>query len=490
MRIELDGRAIVARRGEPVAVALLCAGQEVLGRSAKYHRARGPQCLSGHCDGCLMRVEGMPSVPTCKLPAREGLRVETQNVWGTAEVDLLALTDQVFPRGLDHHHLMTETKLGNALMQRIARRIAGLGKLPGRDLRPSPRRVCEVDVIVVGEGEAATLAAREARGRGRRVAFVSGGAAPAGVVHRRGEVVAIDRRNPLAPTAPVSAGASRRWKVLVATGARALEGERVELLLAPELVVIPSPRESLPIFPGRDLAGVYSSSALATLEEADVAPSGRLVVVSDPRQRDAGEALAHRLGRRGARGSRGAMPEYVGLGEVAGFEEGLRGRELRLVDGRRLAVDLLVVLGYEARDTSLPGMAGVRLPFDPVAGIFRVDEDSAPPGLRVVAGESPAVMSSGAPHSGDGSGKCVVCRCEDVTRAELAEAYAAGQRDLESLKRFTGFGTGYCQGRDCTAAVARWLVAKGEPAPEKPITPRPPARPVSFAALASLVDES
>jgi len=41
------------------------------------------------------------------------------------------------------------------------------------------------------------------------------------------------------------------------------------------------------------------------------------------------------------------------------------------------------------------------------------------------------------------SNKILICRCEDVTLNELVEAVEKGHDDLESVKRFTGFGTGW-----------------------------------------------
>jgi len=87
------------------------------------------------------------------------------------------------------------------------------------------------------------------------------------------------------------------------------------------------------------------------------------------------------------------------------------------------------------------------------------------------------------------SGKIVVCRCEDVTLHELDEAIAAGHRDLESVKRFTGFGTGFCQGKQCVALCARLLVERGGELPTSPITPRPPFHPIELAKLAALLDD-
>jgi len=83
-----------------------------------------------------------------------------------------------------------------------------------------------------------------------------------------------------------------------------------------------------------------------------------------------------------------------------------------------------------------------------------------------------------------------VCRCEDVTLAEVRAVIDGGLRDIEEIKRYTGLGTGPCQGKECMAAVARVLVAAGQdPARIRPFTARPPAEAVSFAALATLRDE-
>ena len=85
------------------------------------------------------------------------------------------------------------------------------------------------------------------------------------------------------------------------------------------------------------------------------------------------------------------------------------------------------------------------------------------------------------------SGKVLACRCEDVTLHELHDAIARGHDDVESLKRYTGFGTGWCQGKWCLALCARVLAEKGGDA-STPFTPRPPFHPVTLADLAALED--
>ena len=81
--------------------------------------------------------------------------------------------------------------------------------------------------------------------------------------------------------------------------------------------------------------------------------------------------------------------------------------------------------------------------------------------------------------------KTLVCRCEDVTLHELEAAMERGYKDIESVKRYTGFGTGWCQGKWCLAVCARLIHERGGEV-EKPITPRPPFHPVPLAVLAGL----
>jgi bacterioferritin-associated ferredoxin len=81
--------------------------------------------------------------------------------------------------------------------------------------------------------------------------------------------------------------------------------------------------------------------------------------------------------------------------------------------------------------------------------------------------------------------KTLACRCEDVTLHDLEDAIARGYTDIESLKRYTGFGTGWCQGKGCVSLCGRLLVERGGSA-ALPFTPRPPFHPVELGLLAGL----
>ena len=84
------------------------------------------------------------------------------------------------------------------------------------------------------------------------------------------------------------------------------------------------------------------------------------------------------------------------------------------------------------------------------------------------------------------SRKVILCRCEDVTLHDVQHAVAAGYADLEEVKRYTGFGTGPSQGKECLREVARAVAGAGGRAPQTmaPFTTRPPLVPTELGLLA------
>jgi NAD(P)H-nitrite reductase large subunit len=51
----------------------------------------------------------------------------------------------------------------------------------------------------------------------------------------------------------------------------------------------------------------------------------------------------------------------------------------------------------------------------------------------------------------------IICRCEEITMADIKRAIALGARDLDAVKRMTRAGMGLCQGRTCSELVRRIL---------------------------------
>jgi NAD(P)H-nitrite reductase large subunit len=81
----------------------------------------------------------------------------------------------------------------------------------------------------------------------------------------------------------------------------------------------------------------------------------------------------------------------------------------------------------------------------------------------------------------------ILCRCENVTAAEVERAVAEhGARTGDQIKKLTRAGMGPCQGRTCLALAARWL-AEHQGRPLEEITwpaARPPVMPVPLGVLA------
>jgi bacterioferritin-associated ferredoxin len=85
----------------------------------------------------------------------------------------------------------------------------------------------------------------------------------------------------------------------------------------------------------------------------------------------------------------------------------------------------------------------------------------------------------------------IVCRCEEVSRAELDAACDAGARDMNQLKAWTRCGMGSCQGRLCGDIAGELLmqrVGAGSREVVGRFTVRLPLRPVTLAALTGSFD--
>jgi sarcosine oxidase subunit beta len=81
------------------------------------------------------------------------------------------------------------------------------------------------------------------------------------------------------------------------------------------------------------------------------------------------------------------------------------------------------------------------------------------------------------------STKAIVCRCEDVTLADIEHTLAIGYRTVEEVKRYTGLGTGPCEGKECMLHAAR-LCARAGATEIEPFTSRPPVQSAPLAIFA------
>ena len=83
------------------------------------------------------------------------------------------------------------------------------------------------------------------------------------------------------------------------------------------------------------------------------------------------------------------------------------------------------------------------------------------------------------------SPETVICRCEEVTLAEIEAGFAPGSRSIGAAKRATRAGMGRCQGRYCGPILAALAAAGRGVALDEAAhwAPRPPVKPIRIADI-------
>lgn len=78
LRLSVNGQAVEVPAGSSVAAAIATAGVTVLRRSAGG-QPRAPLCGMGVCFECRVRIDEVTQQRACMTPAREGMRVATDD---------------------------------------------------------------------------------------------------------------------------------------------------------------------------------------------------------------------------------------------------------------------------------------------------------------------------------------------------------------------------------------------------------------------------
>ncbi|MDX2012926.1 MAG: 2Fe-2S iron-sulfur cluster-binding protein [Myxococcaceae bacterium] len=394
---ELDGESIVAQAGEPVAAAFVAAGRSTLSRSIKYHRPRGPFCFSGGCAHCLVRIDGVPNQYACQVPVKPGMRVERQNAFPDASIDVLRATDFVFSKWFNHHEFLAGVPVVEKVMLEVARKLAGLGLLPEKAAPArEPALVEHVGVAIVGAGAAGLSAARaladrgvdftlfekEPRCGGRLLTGLDEGA-PAVALPGRGDV--------------------RTGAVVVGLfaddgppGLAVIRNERLHLVFFQRLLLANGGQPTLLTFPNNDLPGVYASRAVSRLIRLHrVLPGARIAVVGEP---DECRALARLVTDAGG--------EAVAVGASPVRAHGLRRVDALTVSqqGRveKIACDAVALCAPVSPSFELARAAGARVSWNGRSRLFTVEADASGRATPTtwVAGELRGPMSAAASAEG------------------------------------------------------------------------------------------
>jgi sarcosine oxidase, subunit alpha len=466
------GEAVKAFAGDTIGSALFACGQRVFSRSFKYHRPRGLLCCSGSCPNCMMTVDGVPNVRVCVEPARQGADVRPQNVWGSLEHDLLAITDKLggpfTPVGF-YYRTMIRPRRAWPLYERFLRSVAGLGRFDPHGGRSGRFDVehRRAEVLVIGGGTSGRSAAERLAAEGKHVALVD-----------EDSYLEIDEGD----FEVIRGRALGIWE----GGLVPVDGGHVLYRFRAEKIVVAAGAIEQPlIFPGNDLVGVMLPEAVRRLvDEWAIKPGKRAVVIT-----------ADQNGRDAAMRLKSAGVEIAGVYDLRRErirEIAAKGRSGRLrsvdLDGRRVECDLLVMSGGRQPAYSLLAQAGARVEYDDAKGIFvPTDLPDDVEAVGSVTGDDLAAAVPAATYNGaSGEGKCFVCICEDVTDKDLKRAIAEGFDSIELAKRYTTVTMGPCQGRLCHLPAIRVYGRENESdaATIGTTTSRPPWAPVTLGLLA------
>lgn len=380
--IEYDGRSIPAREGEPLAISLLAAGIDTLSRSVKFHRPRGPSCLRGNCEGCLMRVDGEPNRMACTMPSRDGRVLHTQNAFPSAQVDFMRITDWFFPKQFDHHHLMVRYGTAiNEVMQVFARKMAGLGTLPEGWSHVHPPEAIQCDVLVVGLGPVGISVAEALARAGLSVLAVEEEPTVGGLVRDSLRLHELDGRMLCgaawadARLASVrAAGVDVRLSAAACAtyddGTIVIGTDRALWVRSKARVFCNGCHESIEPFGDNDLPGVYTARAAARALRFGVRVGERVLVCGREPEDDAlCEALAV-VGAEVVRLSPGeVLVEATGLGSVSGAI--VRGADAT----HKIKCDAIVSAMVRTAAFELAGQAGVESVHDRERRCFAVRAD-------------------------------------------------------------------------------------------------------------------
>ena len=380
--IDFEGASVAAFEGEPVAVALHAAGIQTLARSSKYHRPRGLFCLDGHCAACFVRIDGRPNQRACQTPARADLRCARQNAFPSADLDLLAAADWLFPEGMDHHTMMTGSRTGNALFLKLVREMGGAGTLPdaAASIKLAPRDET-LDACVIGGGPAGLAAARAIAeaAPGARVALYDEQASPggsllaeAGGTARATEMADLARGAGARLTArataigyyPEDEGPAGRGLLAVVVGGRLLRVQARRYLYATG-----GYDQNLP-FADNDRPGVISARACGRLAfhwGVRPVPTKAKVIILDGAPTAA--PLARGLAAAGVATLRVDLVRETVIG--ARGTTRVRGLVVESPDGtRKVAGDLVAVATLPSPASELPRQHGAAVVFDAERGGF------------------------------------------------------------------------------------------------------------------------
>lgn len=544
LQFTFDDRTIVARPGQSVAAALIEAGIREY-RETKSGQWRGVFCGMGVCQECLVEIDGRPNQRACMAKVAPGIAVRRQ----LALPDLRAsapAADTPSPRRETPDVLVIGGGAGG-LTAAIAAARAGARTLllderrvPGGQYFKQTAPDLEMPPLdgqqregtdLVGAAEAAgveILHGTEVWGAFQGPVFYAERDGGALIVEPKATIVATGAyERPLMvpgwhlPGVMTVGAAQTLWRSY-----RTLPGRRVAVFGSGPL----NYQVALELLDGgADVRIVAEAAAPPWSKPAAFAA----MIAADPKLALRGAAMLSRLA------AKGSAPRYrTLLDRIEPWPDGLRayaradggGIDALDVDavcmnyGFQPQNEILRLLGAAMTyDTGMDQLRPVRSEImeTSVSGLFAIGDCcglGGAPAAQVeghIAGAAAAVASgastavpdtastrrlsrhrrfqtmlwrlydAAARPLADAPAGTLVCRCEEVTRADVDAALGKNVAEIGSVKRTTRLGMGRCQGRYCGPALARYLAGRTDRPMEDLsfFAPRTPIKPVPIRAI-------
>lgn len=150
-----EGETFTGFAGDSFSSALLASGQQLLGRSFKYHRPRSVLSMANHDVNALFQSAEEPNIRGDVTPVAEGVELRACNVNGTLANDrdrYIGLLSRFLPVGF-YYKAFHKPRRFFPFWERLIREKAGLGTIDTRwSARRKPKQYGFCDLLVIGAG--------------------------------------------------------------------------------------------------------------------------------------------------------------------------------------------------------------------------------------------------------------------------------------------------------------------------------------------------
>ena len=342
-----DGQPYSGYAGDVIASALMAQGRQVMSRSFKYHRPRGPLTMAGHDVNALVQVDAEPNVRGDRHPILPGMAVTSVNRFGSLDRDksaALGLFSRFLPVGF-YYKTFFRPKGAWQWFERPIRELAGLGRLdPKAEHGYYDKAYLFCDVLVVGGGPAGLEAAIAAGEAGAQTLLVDEWPALGGsLLYGRGGA---DRRQALVARAKAAANLTIMSDTAV-TGlfsdlwVSAVSGNRFFKIRAKQIILATGAFDQPLVFRNNDRPGIlFADAAQRAMRLYGVKPGRRAVV-----------ATANRFGYEAALDLLDAGVEVAAVVDLGAAQSeasaAARQRGIRIIQGASL-VDARGKMGVES----------------------------------------------------------------------------------------------------------------------------------------------